>query len=303
MRQGTAGHDQQFQCIVKNGRIAASLHQHRLDFVQIISQQSRGLSIDFPGPHAVDVAAQGIDLAVVGHIPERLGQVPGGHGVGAVALVHQRKRGGKVLLRQIGVIGRHLGPGQQPLVDDDPARQTADIKRICLFVSPACDLFFNLAPDDIELALKMAQGHPAGSDKKLAYQRLGRFGQITQMTVTGRHHPPAEHLARFLFDNILDCFHAFIGQCFPDRQKEHAHGIDARLRQRKAHSFIAQHLIRNLQHEAGAVPRAGVATNRAAMLQIDQGLQGKADNVMLRRAVHPGDKTNAAAVVLKPGII
>ena len=41
------------------------------------------------GAHPIDVAAQGINLAVVSRIAKGLGQVPGREGVGAVALMNK----------------------------------------------------------------------------------------------------------------------------------------------------------------------------------------------------------------------
>ena len=62
-----------------------------------------GLQIGLAGPHVVQVAAQGVDLAVVGQVAERLGQLPGREGVGAVALVHDRQRALEARVAEVGV--------------------------------------------------------------------------------------------------------------------------------------------------------------------------------------------------------
>ncbi len=52
------------------------------------SPKQVGAKIALARAHPVEVAAQGVDLAVVGQVAERLGQLPRGESVGAVALVH-----------------------------------------------------------------------------------------------------------------------------------------------------------------------------------------------------------------------
>ena len=75
------------------------------------------------GVHPVDVAAQRVDLAVVGEVAVRMGQRPGREGVGAEARVHQRQRRLDTAVVQVGEELRELLGDQHALVDDGPARQ------------------------------------------------------------------------------------------------------------------------------------------------------------------------------------
>jgi hypothetical protein len=76
------------------GRIRTARLDHRL---HVIPELAEGLGghLDLVGLHPVDVALDGVDLAVVGQHPERLGQAPFGEGVGRIALVEDRHIGAK----------------------------------------------------------------------------------------------------------------------------------------------------------------------------------------------------------------
>ena len=56
--------------------------------------------------HPVDVAAQRVDLAVVGDHPVRVRELPAREGVRRVAGVHERERRGGALVPQVRVVGR-----------------------------------------------------------------------------------------------------------------------------------------------------------------------------------------------------
>ena len=84
----TAREHQHFEHVVEGGRVATAFADHRLDLVEIRTEH-RMREHALAGVHPVNVAPHGVDLAVVGDVAERMRQVPGGEGVGAVALVHQ----------------------------------------------------------------------------------------------------------------------------------------------------------------------------------------------------------------------
>ena len=62
----------------------------------------RGLA----GAHPVDVAGEGVDLAVVGEQPQRLRQLPAREGVGREARVDDRERALQLRVAQVGVEAR-----------------------------------------------------------------------------------------------------------------------------------------------------------------------------------------------------
>ena len=79
------------------------------------------------GPHPVAVALDGVDLAVVGDHPERVGQLPGGEGVGGEPGVHDDQRTGHPLVEQLGEHQLQLLGGQHALVDQGAAGQRGEV--------------------------------------------------------------------------------------------------------------------------------------------------------------------------------
>ncbi|OPZ99287.1 MAG: hypothetical protein BWY71_01024 [Planctomycetes bacterium ADurb.Bin412] len=146
--QGTAGHHQQFQGIIEDGRIAARLDQDRFDFFQV-GAQDRRLHPGFAAAHAVDVAAEGIDLAVVGQHAKRLGQRPGRQGIGAVALMGDGIGGGEGFFAQVGKHRHQLAAGQHPFVHDGMAGEAGQVILAVIGIGPVGRFFFGQPADDI----------------------------------------------------------------------------------------------------------------------------------------------------------
>ena len=113
---------EQLEHVVEHGRVRAALAHDRDHLLEIVAEQLGG-ELGFARPHPVDVAAQRVDLAVVGDHPERVSQLPAREGVGGEARVDQRQPRGDPRVAQIREVARELGRGQHPLVDDRPARE------------------------------------------------------------------------------------------------------------------------------------------------------------------------------------
>ena len=90
------------------------------------------------GPHPVPVAGQGVDLAVVGHVPVGVGQRPRREGVGREAGVDQGQAADQPLVGEVGVELGQLVGGQHPLVGDGPGRQRREVARRRSRARPAC---------------------------------------------------------------------------------------------------------------------------------------------------------------------
>ena len=71
--------------------------------------KSGAAELRLPGAHPVHVAAQGVDLAVVGAQPEGLGQVPAGQDVGGEAGVDHGQRETDALVGEVA--GRRRAAG------------------------------------------------------------------------------------------------------------------------------------------------------------------------------------------------
>ena len=91
MRQRVAALHQEFERVVEAGGVALALIGDRPqpgDVLAVEFGMHRGLA----RRHPVDVAAQRVDLAVMGDHPVGMRQRPGREGVGREALMHQRQR-------------------------------------------------------------------------------------------------------------------------------------------------------------------------------------------------------------------
>ena len=86
--QGSARQGHQFQGVIEDAGVAAVLVNHGLGASQVVAKQV-GLKHRLTGIHPVDVAAQGVDFAIVGDVAVGVGTLPTGEGVGAKAGMHQ----------------------------------------------------------------------------------------------------------------------------------------------------------------------------------------------------------------------
>ena len=174
VRQLASGHVQELEHVVEGGRVRAVLHHDRQDFFQVIAEQRRGAQ-RLARAHPVDVAAQGVDLAVVGDVTERVRQRPRREGVGGEARVHQRQRRFHRRIGQVGEHRFHLDRREHALVHQGARRQAGDIEQRAFFQVRIPDRLLDALADDIELAL---EGHVIGdtggtADENLPEQRFG----------------------------------------------------------------------------------------------------------------------------------
>ena len=91
MRQRVAAGDQDLQRVVDAGGVGLAVRDQRPHLVEIRPDQV-GCHRPAPRIHPVDVAADGVDLAVMRQEAVRVRQLPGREGVGREALMHQRQR-------------------------------------------------------------------------------------------------------------------------------------------------------------------------------------------------------------------
>ena len=96
-RQGHATHVEKFQRVVQHLRVRAACLEDGQHAEHVLPQQRRAHRL-FAGAHAVEVAADGVDLAVVQKQALRVRLRPAGEGVGGKAGVHHRQRRGVVLV-------------------------------------------------------------------------------------------------------------------------------------------------------------------------------------------------------------
>ena len=128
VRQAAPGQVQQLQHLVEVGRVRAVRVTDREHPAQIARQQPRTQQ-RLPGGHPVLVAADGVELAVVGHQPVRVRQRPGGEGVGGEPGMHQGDRGAQPRVVQVAEVGPELVRREHSFVDKSPIGQRREVCR------------------------------------------------------------------------------------------------------------------------------------------------------------------------------
>ena len=104
--------------------------------------------------HPVDVAAQGVDFAVVGHVTIGMSAVPAGKSVGAETRMDQRNGRLHRRIVEIGEILRQLVGQQHALVDNGSARKTGDIPGLGSRHGGGANLRVGALADEVETALE-----------------------------------------------------------------------------------------------------------------------------------------------------
>jgi len=278
--QRPAGEDEQFEDVVERGRVASPIADHRLDLLQVGAEDRMGEHA-LAGPHPVDVAADGVDLAVVGQVAERVGEVPGGEGVGAVPLVDEGQRRGDRGIGQVGVVLAHLVGEQQALVDERLRGERADVAEGLLGEAEPADLDAEPLPGHEQFPFEMVAGHvrPA-TDERLADDRFDLAGGAADRAVVGGHVPPAEELESLRADHLLEELLRGLALPFRRRQEKVANRpvprrrqADAGPRRRRGEKFV-----RHLQEDAGAVAGERIAAAGAAVGEVFQDLESLTDD-------------------------
>src|ERR1051325_5974494 len=213
MRKGAARQRQQLQSVVEHGGIRALRVDDGQHLVYVFAEQL-GLELAFAGVHPVDIAAQGIDLAVVGDVAVRMRAGPTGKSVGRKTRVDEGERGDHTLVAEVWIEGRQLARGQHSLVDDRSGREARDVEHAAL-VYPALGSLADALAYHVELALKgqLVRGCHSAPDENLPDERLGGFRRWANHRVLRRHSAPSEHALTFftndLFKQMFALFAAF----------------------------------------------------------------------------------------------
>ena len=117
--QRHAVHVEEFQGVVQHGGVRAAAVYDREDLVDVLLHDGAGHGL-LAGQHPVDVAADGIDLAVVGDHAVGVGPVPGRGRVCGKTRVHDGDRGHVIRRLQVVIEAPQLADQEHTLVHDRP---------------------------------------------------------------------------------------------------------------------------------------------------------------------------------------
>ena len=248
--------------------------------------------------HPVDVAGEGVDLAIVGEHAEGLRQAPRREGVGRVALMVDGEVGDEALVQEVGVEGRQLLGQEHALVDDRAARQRAHVEVGDVLVQ---DLLLDAPADDEEIGLEGVLVDAAVlADHDLLDLGARRVGLLADDVDVDRHLAPAvDGVARLEDLGLDDAAAALLGLEVGLGKEDHADGeaLVARLVPGVA-DMLDEEVLRDLQVDAGAVAGLPVGVDGAAVPHLLQGADAVDHDLAAGHAVDGGDETDAAGVVL-----
>ena len=302
MRQRVAGHRQEFEAVVEAGGVGLAVVDQWPQLGQVILQHRRGHHA-LACAHPVEVALDGIDLAVVRDHPVRVRQFPRREGIGREALVHQRDRRHGARVAQVGVVAAHLVGQQQSLVDHGAGGHRRHEVLATVLQEQRLDLVAGGLADDVELALERVGHHDVGTaaDEDLADHRFAIAHQRRHRHLgVDRHIAPAEHHLALGAHGALQFLLARQPRRMLARQEDHAHAVLSRRRQRDAlgRQFLAIERIRQLNQDAGAVAAQRVGPHRAAVIEVVQDQQRLLHQRMAALALDVRHEPDPAGIVL-----
>ena len=287
--------------VERRGIRAAGLHDglHRLHLLAIDGRRHPRLM----GLHPVEIALQRVDLAVMGDDAEGLGQMPGGEGVGGIALVIDREIRDEALVQQIGIEGRQLLRQEHALVDDRAAGEGADVEILDALLDHR---LLDAPADQIEVDLELLLVHAAAvADHDLLDLGPGRIGLLADDVDVHRHLAPA--IDRMAVGEDLALDHdagALLGAEIGARQEHHADAELARPQHRAgAPDMVLEEILRDLHMDARPVAGLAVGIHGTAMPDRLQRRDRRRHHLPARLAVERGDEPDAAGIMLVGRIV
>ena len=295
VRQRPAAEVEQLEHLVERRGVGRARTADREDPVQVAVEQV-GVEQRLAGPHPVPVAHHGVDLAVVGDEPERVGQRPAREGVGGEPRVDHGQCGGEPLVGQVGIEVVELVGGEHALVDEGPAGERGEV-----------DLRLVLGPL-AQAERQSLQRHPAhagtgAGDEELAEHRHHAPGGGAR---GGRgsigHLAPAEDREALLGRDLLDPPPGLRDLLVVTGKERRADGVRRRGRQLEVDD-LAQEGVGDLHQDARPVAGVGLGARGAAVVEVAQGRQRLGHDVVARLAGEVRHERHAAGVVLVAGVV
>ena len=214
---------------------------------------------------------------------------------------------------QVRVERGELARDEHPLVDERPGAEAREIHarvgrsgvaHCCVVIlgrrvarASRSDLVLDALAHDIDPPVQIDASQIVARDEDLAEAGHGGPRARAQHRRVDRHVAPADHTKALGEHDALHLLGSLLGVVGRRRQEADAGGVPARRRQLVAH-HVAQEAVRYLDEDARTVAGEGVGPQRAAMLQVAQGLDPERHNLVRSRAADVAHEADAAGVVL-----
>ncbi len=232
----------------------------------------------------VEIAPQSVDFAVVGEIAERVREVPGWEGVGAVPLMDQRQRRPEQLVAEVGIKFFQLSGQQQPFVDDAARGHAADVT--------LRQGFFDQTAHHEKFALKRGgRGKRLTTDEELADQRRAFARGAADLLGMNRNIAPGDHPPALVADDLLNL------RLAAGAAEDHRHTVAPGFRQSVPH-FTTEKFMRKRQQQPGAVTGIRISARRPTVHQPLEHGQPHLHNAVTRPVVEIRHQADTTCVML-----
>jgi hypothetical protein len=287
---------EQLQHFVEGGGVARTAGDDRVDALEVAGDQV-ALEDRLTRVHPVPVAAQRVDLAVVGDVAVRVRERPRRERVGGEAGVHEADGAGDAFIGQVVEELFDLRLGEHSFVDDRPRRQAGEVDLVFnqFVLGPFADA--ERGPLQGETVGAGAFGASRGEDElgEMRHRRRGRRADV--LGVHGKL-APAEYSHVLLGGDPLDGGHGAATSLLVNRQESRTDCVGAGFGQAEVHDFAVER-VRNLEQDAGTVAGLRFGAPGASVFEVAQCDQRLAHDAVISPSGEVGDEGNAAGVVLK----
>ena len=299
-------HDQKLKHIVQNrgvGALAVDDGHHALKIVL----QHGAVQVGFAGANPVDVALEGVDLAVVDDKAVGMCALPAGRGVGGVARVDERHGRFDSGVVEVDEETAHLRGDQHTFVHDGARAHGAHIEDLVAQGELSVGLLFDGAAAHVQATLKGIAGERVvrTAQESLQDSRHAGAGRLAQVVRVDGHLAPKEQRHAGLGAALLKHATGILYALVVLREEQHGHAIVALCRQNLAAllSLFAEKVMRDLKQDAGAVAGILLESRTAAVLQVYQNGQRIVQNLVMALAVDIGKRADATCIVVEFGAI
>ena len=273
--------DEQLEHVVERGGVGLTGLDERQELLQVVAEKRRGKR-GLAGGEGVEVALEGVDLAVVREGAEGVGERPTREGVRGIALVDEREGRDEVRIREVLVEVLHLRCEEEALVDDRLRGTGADVAVLRLQL--------DLAADDEELAFEVVL-RELGTEEELTDLGHHAAGVVADRVRIDGDVAPGEDLSTLVGDDLFD------DVLLADGAEDHR---DAVLSGRREVFYnLAEEGIGDSQKKTGAVARSRVVARGAAVHEaLEDGESGFDDGARCH-VVKIRNESNATGVMFK----
>ena len=299
--QGAAAHDDQLEDVVELGGVGTVRVHDREDLREFLAEQRAGQQ-GLAGLHPVDVAVEGVDLAVVRDVVIRVRAFPAREGVGREARVDEREGGVHRLVGEVGEVLAYLFGHEHALVDDGPAGEGAGVVELVL--AGAADLVVGLLAQDEELAFEVLVGGAVSraAEESLADDGLAGDGGLAEGGVVDGDGAPAEDREAEGLGEVGEGGLGRGADLGVRGDVEHAHAVVTRLGE-VSRAVLGEEPVGELEQDARAVTGVGLTAAGASVVEVHQDGEGLLDDIVRTLALHLANEADAAGVMLKLGVV